>query len=108
MKKGRKLVKRLRDRIAGPKSSAGPSNSNRGSIDSAPSAHNPGPGNDAGSNGPLNQSMYCPGFHSFLADLADSAQHPDPTAPSQSARPSSSSVLDMLGYSVGQGAIAIC
>ena len=51
--------------------------------------------------------MYCPGFHSFLADLANSGQRSDPTTPARSARLPSSSVPDMLGYTVGQGEIAI-
>ena len=38
--------------IKPPEDSACPSNSNQGSIDTAPGAHDPGPGNDAGSTEP--------------------------------------------------------
>ena len=49
----------------------------------------------------------CTTLDSFLADLSDSAHRLDPTALSPSATPVSSSVLDMSGYTMGQGEITI-
>ena len=61
MKKGGKSLKHFWDRTTGPNSpnaSASPSNSNRGSTDSAPGAHDPGLGNDAGSTEPTSSGKF--------------------------------------------------
>ncbi|KAF5310182.1 hypothetical protein D9619_010450 [Psilocybe cf. subviscida] len=89
-----KLAQRIQAKIGGSSASASPSNSNRGSIDSASGARNPGAGNNArqtvqtasGGNVTLNQT-----------------HHEDPTGPSQSAPPPPSNVPTTPGSAVGQG-----
>ena len=128
-KKGGGIVKLFRDVIKRPKTvndSASQSNLTRVSVPSAFGAHDPVPGNDAGSaeptasgkyigfhlsvivndlaspdgNATLNQGIYCSEFISCRS--SGLSHHPDPTAPIQSANPLSS-VPDLLGSAVAQG-----
>ncbi|KIM80637.1 hypothetical protein PILCRDRAFT_822370 [Piloderma croceum F 1598] len=69
--------------------SANQSNSSRVSVSSAIGAHDPIPGNDAGSAEPTVSS-------------GNTTLNQDPTTPFQSARPPLSSVPDLLGSTVGQ------
>jgi hypothetical protein len=57
MKKDRNFLRRIFG-TKPPKDSASPSNSNRSSIDSAPGAHDPRPGNDAGSIEPMGSGKF--------------------------------------------------
>ncbi|EDR05376.1 uncharacterized protein LACBIDRAFT_329820 [Laccaria bicolor S238N-H82] len=85
-KKSRGIRKFIPD-LKSPNESAHQSNSTRVSVSSASSAHH---GTDAGN--AEQRASICTVLDSYLADLADSAHPPGHTAaPSQSARPSSSS-----------------
>ena len=132
-KKGGSMKKLFRDLFRPPNSlaatgsdSASQSNSTLVSVSSAFGSHDPVPGKDAGSAGPMVSSKYIASILvlsttirplqmtklpwikvytvliSYFADLADLAHHPDSTAPIQLARPSSS-VRNLLGSAVGQG-----
>ena len=126
MKKARNLLRRIFG-TKRPKDSACLSNSNWGSIDSAPGAHDPGPGNDAGSTEPTASGKLIGLFVMFgstfpqaamslesecvqylIVHLTDPAYLSNLTASSPPARSSSSNVPDTVEYGVGQGEITIC
>ena len=125
-----KLFRDLVKRPKSANNSTSQSNSTRVSVSSAFVAHDPVPENDTGSAEPTASILsskcivsilvlstttwpsiqiamlpwirVCTILNSYLADLADLAHHPDPTAPFQSAGPPTS-VPDLLDPAVGQG-----